>query len=170
MFWLLSMLFACNGAPTPGDWVEGDYQFTTLAVHDTCLDGALEALFMPDGPANEWDFEFPIFVPHPNNTPNSYNVDFREPFVGMPVTVEAGEAALEVRGGVMEAVLLNEAQYGDCVATMSVDADFVAVEAGLLAVEGRIAVSNLRGDEGRCPALDTDPCQVTLDVRAELLE
>jgi hypothetical protein len=165
----ISLLFGCHHAPPPEDIISGDYQFYTLAAADACLDGALEALFMPEGPDTEHPFEFPIHVPSVAETPTSYDVDLREPFVGMPVTVNATDTGLAVRGSVMDAVQLDPGQYGDCVATMSVDVDLEPYAKGVLTGEARIDVSNPRGDEGRCPVLDADPCRVTLTLRAELL-
>lgn len=147
----------------------GDYQFATVAVEDACLDGALDALFMPGGSGVEQAFEFPIFVPSPDQTPMSYAIDLRAPFLGMPVEVTTTEEGLAVRGGEMPAVLLGEAAYGDCVATMRADVDLWPAGAGMLGGEARLSVSSPRGDEGRCPVFAADPCQVTLQVRAELI-
>lgn len=163
---LLLAIAGCSGnQAVPKDIEAGDYQFFTRAVEDTCLDGALEALFMPAGPDTPHAFEYPVYVPAVDETPLSYNVDFREPFVGMPVTVEATDLGLAIRGSVMDAVLLNEGQYGDCVATMSVDADLWPADD--LAGEATIDVSNPRGDDGRCPVFEADPCEVFLDLSAE---
>lgn len=161
---MLWTLIGCGAGP----WVEGEYQFYTLTVQDACLDGAMEIIFMPNGPASEHLFEYPVFVPHPKNTPDSYDIDLRAPFLGMPVTVETTDFGLGVRGSVMESVLLNESQYGDCVTTMSVDVDLYAIEEGLMTGDARLDVSNARGDEGRCPSFDADPCQVSLELRAQL--
>lgn len=166
--WPIVLLLGCSPALSPEDIVAGEYQFFTLAVEDGCLDGAMEALFMPGGRDVPHPFEYAIRVPAWDETPVSYDVDFREPFVGMPVTVESTEDGLAIRGSVMEAVLLDEQRYGDCVVTMSVDADLWPVAEGVLAGEGRIDVSDPRGAEGRCPVLDADPCGVQLAIRAEL--
>lgn len=160
--WVL--LAACSNG-SPGSIEAGDYQFYTIAAEDECLDGALEALFMPEGRDEEHPFEFPVYVPSIDETPLSYQVDFREPFLGMPVTVEETSTGLAIRGSVMEAVLLNEPQYGDCVATMHVDADLLPGDD--LSGEARIDVSDPRGDEGRCPTFQADPCRATLTIRAD---
>lgn len=165
---LLLALLGCASAPAPEDIVAGDYQFFTVAAEDGCLDGALEALFMPEGRDVPHPFEYLVHVPAYDETPASYDVDFREPFVGMPVTVEATAEGLAIRGSVMESVLLNERQYGDCATTMTVDADLVPVAEGELGGEARIAVSDPRGEEGLCPSFDADPCRVTLQLSATL--
>lgn len=172
---LLLLALACGGAPT-GDTgapsadasvQPGDYAFKTRAVDDACLGGALELLFMPEGPETPHDFQFPIPIPAATALPATYDVDFRAPFVGMPVTVEAADAgALAVRGSVMDAVALGTA-YGDCVVTMTVDIDLAPTSDTSLVGEARIDLSDPRGAEERCPVFDADPCRVTLDVAAE---
>lgn len=170
MPWLLPVLLACSpDALGPEAIASGDYQFYTHAVADACLDGALEALFMPEGRDTAHPFEYPIYVPATEETPLSYDIDLRAPFLGMPVSVEATTEGLAIRGSVMDAVLLDEARYGDCVARMQVDVDLWPTAPDSLGGEARIAVSDLRGDEGRCPVLEEDPCEVRLDLTAERL-
>lgn len=148
--------------------VGGDYQFLTIAVQDSCLDGALEAIFMPNGPATAHPFEFPVFLPDADATPSTYDVSFREPFVGMTVTVESAGDHLVITNSVIDAVRLDADRYGDCDVTISIDADLAPAGAGVAAGEAVLSLSNPRGADGRCPAFDADPCQVTLTLRAEL--
>lgn len=166
---LLLLLSACGGSTTPSQVRGGDYQFYTVRADDACLDGAMAALFMPLGRSERNPFEFPIPVPAWDDTPQSYDVDFRAPFLGMPVTVEGTDEGYAIRGSVMEAVEIDAASYGDCVATMQVDADLQPDTATLLYGEARIDVSSPRGDEGRCPVFAGDPCRVRLDIEAEWL-
>jgi len=174
----LSLLSACGGpaldsAPTPGgfdgDIRGGDYQFFTSAAADACLDGALEALFMPSGPQTPHAFSYPVYVPAYDELPLTYDVDFREPFVGMTVTVEerAG-GGLMFAGSVMEAVALGDA-YGDCVVTMVVDAELTPLSAASFEGASVIGVSDARGSEGLCPVFEADPCEVSLALEAERL-
>ncbi len=146
----------------------GDYQMFTTAVSDGCLDGALEALFMPAGPGTPHAFEYAVYIPGLGDLPASYSVDFREPFVGMDVTVTEGdEDTLQVAGSTMSAVALG-GNTGDCVADMQADAVLWAVAKD--AVEGTavIQVSEPRGSEGLCPVFEEDPCAVELELSAEL--
>ncbi len=165
-WWTLMLLAACVSGPE-AEIASGDYQFFTAAADDACLDGALGALFMPAGRDTPHPFEFPIYIPHRDETPLTYRVSFRAPFVGMPVTVEATRAGLAIRGSVMDAVRLSDSAYGNCDATMSVDADLWPGED--IAGEARISVSDPRGSDDRCPVFMDDPCQVTLDLRATRL-
>ncbi len=145
----------------------GDYQMFTTAVDDGCLDGALEALFMPEGRAEPHPFEYPVYIPSLDELPASYSVDFREPFVGMDVTVtQLDDTTLQVEGSVMEAVAL-EGATGDCVADMVANAEFWAVSSGEVEGTAAIQVNDPRGSEGLCPVFEEDPCSVLLDLHAE---
>ncbi len=172
----LLLLAACGGGDAADkeaeqalgfEWEGGEFDFTTWQVHDACLDGAMEALFMPGGPSVPQDFEYPVYIPSYSELPLSYDIDLREPFVGMPVTIEdVGEGWMEARGSVMEEVALGAAAYGDCVVTMTVDIDLLPVDANNAECEARVAVSDARGEDGRCPVYESDPCLVTLAITA----
>lgn len=165
---LLAFLFAC--APdneVSASFEGGDFDFFTENALDACLGGALEALFMPEGVDTPHEFQYPIYIPGYAELPTSYDVDFRDPFVGMPVTVEdGGDGWFAIRGSVMEAVMLDEVRYGDCVVTMTVDADLLPETADEVQGQARIEISDPRGSEGLCPVFDGDPCLVQLDLLA----
>jgi hypothetical protein len=154
------------GAAVAG-WTGGDFDFQTISVKDQCLGGAFEALFMPDGPDTPHTFEHPVFIPSYGDLPQSYTIDFRAPFIEMPVTVDATDGqTYTIRGAVMEAVELGSYAYGDCVATMSVDADFSPVDANTATGDATISISNPRGEAGLCPVFDSDDCVVKLGTQA----
>ena len=83
-FMLMFILFLACGAKSDTDdanafkWTGGDFQFQSVTVDDSCLGGALEAPFMPEGPATPHDFEYPLHLPGDDELPASYTVDFRE--------------------------------------------------------------------------------------------
>ncbi len=146
----------------------GDYLMFTTAVRDGCLDGALEALFMPGGPGTPHAFEYPVRVPGLGDLPAQYAVDFREPFVGMDVTVtQKDETTLKVQGSTMPAVALG-GNTGDCVADMQADAELWALAKDRVAGTAVIEIRDPRGSEGYCPVFVQDPCQVELELSAEL--
>jgi hypothetical protein len=152
----------------PGDYSGGDFDFTTLTVEDGCLDGALEALFMPDGPSVPNAWSYPVHLPAFEEMPETYPIDLREPFVGILVTVEsAGDNRMKVEDAVMESVLLGQEQYGDCVVSMTAGVDLDVVSASH--VEGSVAISiaDPRGEDDRCPVFDQLPCTMTLTVDAQ---
>jgi hypothetical protein len=168
---LLILAIGCGGTEAEKSlgfsWSSGDFDFTTLAADDACHDGALEVLFMPEGPESPHDFEYPIYLPAFDELPTSYDIDLREPFVGMPVTVEAGEeTGMLSASGVMEAVALGAVAYGDCVVTMNADIDMTPTSADTAEGEARIAISDARGEDGRCPVYEADPCMVRLTLTA----
>ncbi len=170
---LLTLILAvgCSEPEDPApnfQWTGGDFDFVTTDVTDSCLEGALEVLFMPEGPDTPHAFEYPIYLPAYSELPSTYSIDLREPFVGMEVTVREGEdGALAIRESVMEAVELGAGTYGDCVVTMTVHADLLPVSASEVDGEATIEISNPRGSDERCPVLDSDPCDVDLVLFAE---
>lgn len=163
---LVVLLSACGSSA----YEPGGYRFYTQAVDDQCLDGALDVLWMPEGPATEQRFEFLINVPAWDALPQSYAIDLREPFLGMPVEVSGVDDHIQVDGGLMESVLLNEGQYGDCVTSMKADITLFPTQSGEFTGDATIEVSDPRGDDGRCPPFEADPCQVLLQIRGELEE
>ena len=150
----------------PADYTGGDFQFITLAVDDGCLDGALEVLFMTEGPEVPKPWDYPTYLPAFDEMPTTYSIDLREPFLGIVVTVEdAGGHRMLVEDAVMEEVLLGEDRYGDCVVTMTCDVDLTVV--GATRVEGSVAIA-ISDDVGEhCPVFDSSPCTMTLTLQAD---
>lgn len=163
------LLLACANTD-PVDLSAGDYQFATVDMTDSCLDGALEALFMPSGRSVPQEFEFPVYVPGRAELPTSYEISLREPFVGMPVDVTSGGTGVLNMTGQMDEVALNTALYGDCVATMAVSAELVADTKKTGSMVADVDITDARSAEDeRCPPLDADPCRVTLFIEGEAL-
>ena len=178
MWWLLFSL-ACSGekddSPSGSadvdtdvsDWTGGQFQFKTVGVEDNCLGGAFEVLFMPEGPAEPHDFEYLIYIPEYADLPELYTIDLRDPFVEMPVSVDAPDGTTyQIRGALMDAVELGSQAYGDCVATMTVDADIVPMSKDTAEGTASISISDPRGADGRCPVFDDEPCTVALSLEA----
>ncbi len=159
-----------SGSAGSGDienWSGGDFQFQTMAVDDGCLGGANEALFMPEGPATPHDFEYLIYIPDYGDLPEVYTIDLRKPFVEMPVRVDSDDGlTYQVRGSVMDDVELGSTAYGDCAVTMTVDADLTPVSGSTAEGSATITISDPRGDDGRCPVFDAQPCTVELELTA----
>ena len=153
---------------SPADYVGGDFMITTVAVDDGCLDGALEVLFMPDGPATPNMWEYPTYLPPFEDMPSTYPIDLREPFMGIVITVEdVGNFQMRVQDAVMEEVLLGEDRYGDCVVTMTCDVDLTVLAPSYVTGSTAIAISDPRGEDDRCPVFDALPCTMTLELTAE---
>ena len=170
--WIFLFIMACGGKAANDDeasftWSGGDFQFQTTDVDDQCLGGALEAMFMPEGPATPQDFEYLIYLPGYDELPMSYSVDLREPFVEMPVTVDSDDnRILKIRGSVMESVELGTATYGDCVVTMTVDLNLRPLASDEVEGKALITISDPRGEDGLCPIFDESPCPVELNLTA----
>lgn len=169
---LLITLACADGdtAATTDTLAAGDYQFWTTHAADGCLDGAMEALFMPEGPGTSHPFEDLIYVPGPAELPMTYEVSFREPFVGMAVTaIAAPGGAVAFQDSLIEGVLLNDSLYGDCVADMVVAGQLDPDGSGTAGTGwATLDLQDAQGSEGRCPPLDADPCRVDLTLFAEL--
>jgi len=170
--WVLLFLFACGdkneaNSDTSFEWVGGEFQFEVTGVREQCLGGALEALFMPEGPGTPHEFEHLITLPGFDELPMSYTVDLREPFVEMPVTVDSDDGAtLQVRGSVMDSVELGGAAYGDCVVTMEVDLDMTPTSANEAEGDAVITITDPRGSDDLCPVFEETPCPIELQLRA----
>ena len=67
-------------------WTGGDFDFQTVAVSDSCLEGAFEISFMPDGPEVPHNFENALYLPSYDEMPLTYVIDLQAPFVGLEVT------------------------------------------------------------------------------------
>ncbi len=164
---MILMLLACSGSGPAEDpaFLGGDYELATISMEDGCLDGALEALFMPQGRDTPQVFEYPIYVPGQNELPMTYEISLREPFVGVEITVDAGESTtLEGSTGVIDEVLLNEALYGDCVSSLQGEVQLVPETEESGTGTAQLTMADFRGSEERCPELDDDPCPVRLDL------
>ena len=170
--WVFLLTLGCDGKSAEDEeasftWTGGEFQFQTTEVVDQCLGGALEAMFMPAGPETPQDFEYLIYLPGYEEVPTSYSVDLREPFVEMPVEVDADEDRIfRIRGSVMESVELGAATYGDCVVTMTVDLNLRPLSPDEVKGKALITISDPRGDDGRCPIFDASPCPVNLSLTA----
>ena len=161
---MIVFLLACS-SDTKTDPVSAsygmDHQVTTHQVDDTCFDGAMALLFMPNGEDSPQDFQYPVYIPSLEELPLTYEISLREPFVGMTLTAtSAGDGAIAIGDGRMEEVSLGTT-FGECKATMDVDGDIVPKGIGF-DVTANVVISDLRGDESGCPVPLADPCQVVL--------
>ena len=168
---LLFTLLACTGPVGEAAFKGGDYEVATVAMTDDCLDGALEALFMPKGRDTPQVFEYPVYVPGLDELPLTYDISLREPFVGVEMTVDAAPEGLRASSDVIDAVLLNEPLYGDCVSSLQAKVDLLPDSSSSGTGKAELTMSDFLGEEDRCPLdeLQSDPCLVTLDLTLERL-
>jgi len=179
MLWLLTLLACAGGKSEDADgaagaetdprseWTGGDFWFSTTAVEDGCMGGALRILFMPEGSEEPHRFEHLIYLPAYEEMPLSQTIDLRDPFMEMPITIDEGpDGVLQARGSVMESVELG-GNFGDCVATMAVDVDLSPIDATTAEGYAHIGMTDVRGDEV-CPVMDDEDCLVVLTLAAQL--
>jgi len=165
---LLAALCGCPTSSDDDEFLGGDFQFETYGVTDACFDGGFEALFMPDGPdtPNEWGD--PIYIPPEDELPSTYNIAMPDPFNDMEVTVSGDADSRLVDGAANLGVELDPDDYPGCLVDMDIDVDLVVDSA--TEVHGTAVLHTSSFDEGTCPAVDTDPCDITLDLRGTLVE
>ncbi len=174
----LSLLFGlagCGGDPSaevsgerPFDFPTGEFALTTLSVDDRCLDGALHALFMPEGAGTPWAWERPVTLHPPEDLPKTADLVLRAPFGAVSVTYSAVDMRrARARGAQNRGVPLDEERFGACVADLDADVDVQIVSTDLVSCEGVLTMSDPRGDP-RCPVLAT-PCEVALVFKGERL-
>ena len=83
-----------------------DHRITTQSVNDQCFDGAMNALFMPQGADTLQIFQYPVYIPK-IELPLTYEISLREPFIGLEITAEAGADGESTVSGRMEEVELG---------------------------------------------------------------
>lgn len=164
LFLLLNI--ACDSTATEGEgFVGGDFQFTTTGVDDQCNDGAFDVIFMPEGTAE--DFENPVELPGVADLPSTYSISLQSPFSAMEVTIDEGASSeqMEALGAVQTGVELDADQWPGCLIDASIDIYLTIV--GDNEVTGNAILNTTSYDEGSCPAVTTDPCDIKLDLSAQ---
>jgi hypothetical protein len=165
---LALVLGACVGTDDTGnpddfDFPGGNFQFSNVAVADDCLDGAMAALFLPEGPGSRQDWAVTTELPPWGALPAAYVMDMQAPFQDMDIEVFAGsaEGTLVIDGALQEGVHFDEATYPDCTVNMDIAADVVIDGDDSVHGVAFFQVSGYAGDS--CPPFATDPCQITLN-------
>ena len=168
-WWLCVIIVAaCGGDGSETDdtgplaFETGPFWVTTTGIDDRCLDGGLHLLFMPAGPDEPWDWTYPITVFAPDELPQTHEIRLREPFGEMTVDVRAnGDRGQQMVAQENQGVLLDEAQFGQCVADMSAEVTLTLVSRDRVHGTARIELTDPRGDP-RCPTDLPSHCEVIL--------
>jgi len=171
------LLVGCGGGKTeaetdePYSWPGGNYQMTSHAVDDTCLDGGFVPLLLPEGDDSTNDWQYPVEVPSWDDmeTPVTYSISLQDPFTNMEVTATRGEAdgQIDVSSAGQDGVLFDEDLYDDCVVDMGIDTLIVLDGAQNVHGYAELRITDARGDS--CP-LFTTPCSVELDFTGLLID
>jgi len=153
---------------TAGGFEAGQFAFATHAVDDGCLNGAAEAIYMPQGPAVPEDWDSAIELPSFDLLPSTYTIDLPDPIGSLEITLEAGTGdQFVMQEAVLEDMLFDETSYPDCIvdaavaATLNVQTDDH--------VTGTVSLTNTNYEGTSCPQVQADPCDVVLDVQADRL-
>jgi hypothetical protein len=155
-----------GGAPSAGgfstgDFTTGEFTVTTTAIDDACLDGGLNLLFMPQGPATPWEWPFPITLYAPDALPQTYPIQLREPFGAMTLdATAAGPSRQTLAVQENPAVALGD-PFGACVAGLAGRVDLIVQTANTVSGTATLQLSDPRGDE-QCPADMPAECGVVL--------
>lgn len=167
---IFSLVVACAGAAGSDDTIDfetGDFTVRTTVVDDRCLDGGLNLLFMPNGVETPWEWPFPVRIHAERELPITYDIALRQPFGEMTVT--ASDAGVDLQTLVAEkneAVLLGEAQFGNCVADMNATVQVRLVAHDEVTGFADLELTDPRGAD-RCPTDMPPRCSVLLSFEAE---
>ena len=153
----------------------GNFQFTNTSVSDSCLDGAMTLLFLPEGDGTTNDWQDPTELPAWDALPATYTIKLQDPFSdNMEVTVTEGtsEGLLRIEGSEQPDVYFDEENYSDCTIDMLINADVVIDDNSSVHGTADITVSDISGDT--CPTFDVSAdagtCAITLDFTGALLD
>jgi hypothetical protein len=159
---------ACVGSSDKGDpgdfsFPGGSFQFSNLDVSDACLDGAMAALFLPEGHGTTQDWAVTTELPAWDALPAAYVMQMQDPFKDMDIEVFAGDTVgtLVIDGAQQIGVYFDETTYPDCTVNMDISADVVIDGDDSVHGVAAFQVSGHTGDS--CPPFATDPCQISLD-------
>ena len=175
-FFILSLgSFACNGGNdtgadwSPSDFAGGSYQFTSHEVEDGCLDGAFEAVFLPEGAGTTNDWQYPIELPAWTSLPATLDVQLQEPFSTMEITVTEGSTIglMNVASAQQSDVEFDAANNPGCLVDMGITVDIVIDDAER--VHGSASMTTGSFDEDNCPTVEADPCEIELTFTGSLL-
>jgi len=158
----LMLLTACTGdsAFAPEDFETGLFNMTTTGVDDGCADGAFDVIFLPDGVSNGWDepTELPSFA----DLPVTYDLTVPAPYNSVTVTAEDGGGQITFTAESQTAIDVDVDTYPDCVSDVDAGGAFTIVDADNVQGSITLTTSNYAGAD--CPVIDTDPCDLTLDL------
>ncbi len=146
----------------------GTFQFTTTAVSDGCYDGSFEPIFMPDGAATPNDWAATTELPTWADLPASYELALPAPFMAMDVTITDGGDGLMVLAPTdqPDAVALDADNFPKCMVQITISADLTIVGADSITGSATLETAGFELDPDNCPVVQSDPCEISLDLTA----
>lgn len=145
-------------------FVGGDFQLRVNSVLDTCLDGGLALVFMPDGNREPYALQNPTYLPGLSELPHTYTMKLQAPFDDMQLTMEARPGGMGATGAGQSDVLLSLPGSDDCKADMVFDAAVTLETPDLVELTTTVAVSAFVSPTETCPSIERVPCTVTLSM------
>lgn len=147
------------------EFVAGSFLFATVAVDDACTDGALAVIYMPDGAGVPSDWQYPVELPAFEDCPADVDVQLQDPFKDITVTMtNPGDGQFAIASEDMLGVELDPDTYDECVVDYNIDALLTMQDADTFSGTVTMHTSNWVG--ANCPEVDSDPCDITLDIEA----
>ena len=151
-----------------GGFEAGQFAFATHAVDDGCLNGAAEAIYMPQGPAVPEEWDSAIEIPSFDQLPATYTIDLPDPIGPLEITLEDGAGdQFVMQPAVLEDMLFDETIYPDCIVDATVAATLNVQTNDH--ITGSVTLTNTNYEGASCPNVQSDPCDVVLDVQADRL-
>jgi hypothetical protein len=161
----LVLVAACSGKDGEFDstaFEGGTFQMSTTSVSDSCYDGAMSVVLMPENTTTEW--QTTTELPSWSDLPSSYNVDLADPFSAIDVTVEdGGEAMMTVSGASMPGVELDPDAMPGCTADLTIDVMVMLDGDDDVSGNASMTASGIVDAQGTCPTTLSDGCDITVD-------
>jgi len=145
----------------------GNFQLTTQAVDDECLEGSLSIVFMPEGDAKPYKLANTTELPASDALPASYEISLQAPFTELPVKVEADGSNMKIADANQTDILVDEDQWADCRANMEIDASITIADDDNVDVNATITVTGWNGST--CPVA-TSGCTIKLTMTGDRVE
>ena len=175
----LLLTSACSSdVNTNGDVQEsvfsgGLFELETYEVNDSCLDGGLDLVFMPNGTNAPYVLAENNELPALDELPSNQTIKLQAPFDSMIVDITAGEnGSMQIRDAAQLGVVVDESQWGQCTADMNINADITVVDDDNVIISATVQVEKWTdgsaAPDDECPA--SDSCTVTLGMRGRRVQ
>ena len=156
----------------PTAFTGGIFTLETFEVSDSCLDGGLDLVFMPEGTDAPYQLAEDNELPAESALPSNQTIKLQAPFDAMAVEITgAGTGAMKIVDAQQNAVVVDEKQWGQCQADMVIDADITIVDNDNVNIAAEVKVTTWNDGptaDDACPT--TNACTVTLSMRGRRVQ
>ena len=162
-----------DSANTAVTFSGGIFALETFEVDDTCLDGGLDLVFMPEGTEQPYQLAENNELPAESALPSNQTIKLQSPFDAMTVEItSAGSGAMTIKDAKQQDVVVDDSQWGQCKADMVIDADITVIDDDNVTVAASVTVATWNdgptaGDA--CPDAK-NACVVTLSMRGSRVQ